>query len=97
MSYKLFVSTHDGDRIRIGFSYEEERDAFESAVEKIRRRVAKNDPREKEINDFRFDITLEMEVAREHISDIQKILGLRMLNIFSNEAVYILPLAGHTN
>lgn len=90
--HKLFLNTYDGDRIRLVFDEPEERTAFESVLEKIRRRVTKNSPRETPIKDFHFDTTLEMEIAEERIDDLRKVIGLETFSIYKNDDVSIIPL-----
>lgn len=91
MSYKLFPLTYGGDRLRLVFDCEEERYAFEQAIESIRLKVEENKPRESRI-DFQFNTTLEMEVARDHADEVSQIAGLQVLNFFSDRRAVIIPL-----
>jgi len=77
---KTFPRTCDGDQIIVAFQYKEERQAFLSAIKQMRDFLESN-REEKELFGFVLRTTLETVVAEEHIDDLQRILGLQVLNI----------------
>ncbi len=89
MPYKLFPHTYGGDQLRLVFSDEEERAAFNRVVQSLESRIERNRPREKRIDDFVFNTTLEKVVAEERVNDLKAVLGLQVLNIFDQTSVII--------
>lgn len=90
---KMFPHTFNGDQIRLEFGYDEEMQAFIAVVGHLKDRVEKNGAeREKEIEDFVFKTTLQMEVAKDHIDQIRQVVGLRTFNIWESGRSTIIPL-----
>jgi hypothetical protein len=90
MSYKIFPHTADGDQISVSFTYVEERDAFNSAIERLRRYIEEQNILEGHVeNGFEFQTTLQYEAVSCHIGAAMKILGLSLLNAFSKNSVYL--------
>lgn len=90
---KMFPHTFNGDQIRLEFGYDEEMQAFISVVGHLKDRVEKNGAeREKEIEDFVFETTLQMDVARDFNDQIRQVVGLRTFNICGKDSCTIIPL-----
>lgn len=81
---KLFKHTWDGDHVRITFTHEEEKTAFEQALDLVRERILKNQKREETISDFHFDTSLQMDVVRDNLEVFNRISGVKVLNFVGN-------------
>lgn len=93
MVCKLFPKTWMGDQLRMSFDTVEERAAFDRVIKAMQKRVKENKLRESSIYNFRFGSTLEMEVARENQSAVEKIVGLGDLQIRGRDTVEMRPYA----
>ena len=93
LRYKIFPTTFTGDQVRIGFTHDEERAAFERVVRDINDRIRLLETkRDTDIRDFRLNSTLDMEVAREYVQEIMNVCGLRVFNIMTKENIVLIPL-----
>jgi len=92
MSYAIFPRTWDNDQIRVKFAHLEEKMAFQSVLERLGERIKQNNPREKTIEDFKFDTTLEREVARDNLTQLCHVLGLSTIQ-FGDRKITVYPCA----
>lgn len=92
---KLFKDTWDGDRVRIIFTHQEEKDAFEQALDLLRERILKNTKREEPVTDFHFETTLQTVVVCEKLEVFRRIAGVEVLNFLGGAVretgMYIVP------
>jgi hypothetical protein len=86
---KIFPHTADGDQLSVSFDYDEERRAFEKVLENIRDHLEKSGVTEGEVPGFKFDTTLQYEVANQHSDIIRKIFSLQTFNVWSKDSVSI--------
>ncbi len=96
--HKIFPHTHDGDQISISFDHIEEKDAFQAALEIIRAFLESTEPEEKEggkeiWKNRKLKTTLQAEVASCKVDQLISILGVRALNVYGKDDVWIVRYA----
>ncbi|NTW14486.1 MAG: hypothetical protein HGA31_05665 [Candidatus Moranbacteria bacterium] len=88
-TYKVFPELADGDQVMVEFDTSEERDAFNGAVEELRKFLKTAEDVDTRIDGFEFSTTLRYQVATSEHDLIRQIFGFRVLNIFSRDSVVI--------